>query len=88
MEKNTSVTSSLSILEKVLNRIAIIGDKEVDRERYYTPSQTAEIFECSVRTIDRMAIDGNLVRSEVRKRIFYKGEDIINSLENSRQNYL
>lgn len=69
-------------IELILQRVVIIGDKLVDRESYYTAEQTEEILGIDKSTIDFRVREGLLKRSGYARNIFYKGQHIIDYLDN------
>lgn len=66
-------------MEKTIeSRIIMIGNnKTVDLEAFYTTKETADLLECSPKTVERLVTDGSLKRRGKRKLIRYKGSDII-----------
>lgn len=69
-------------IETLLQRIVVIGNNTVDRESYYTSEQTAEILNLDTSSIDRRVREGYLKRSGTARNIFYKGQHIIDYLDN------
>lgn len=69
-------------IEVLLQRIVIIGNNTVDTESYYTPEQTEEILKLDTSSIDRRVREGYLKRSGTARNIFYKGQHIIDYLDN------
>lgn len=70
-------------IEVLLQRIVIVGNNTVDRESYYTPEQTAKILGIDIASIDRRVREGYLKRSGTARNIFYKGQHIIDYLDNN-----
>lgn len=66
------------------NKTVRVGNQTVDCEKYYTPEETEHILGVKRITIDRRVRDGSLKRSGAGRIIFYKGEDIIQLLDSSR----
>lgn len=64
------------------NRLVFIGDKIVDLNSYYTAEQTAKILKIDRDAIDRRVREGYLKRSGTARNIFYKGQHIIDYLDN------
>lgn len=69
-------------IELILQRVVIIGDKLVDKESYYTSEQTEGILNLDTSSIDRRVREGYLKRSGTARNIFYKGQHIIDYLDN------
>lgn len=67
------------------DRIIKIGKATVDKDSFYTPEQTEEILGVERVTIDRRVRAGLLKRSGTARNILYKGEDIVDYLEQGRQ---
>lgn len=69
-------------IELILQRVVIIGDKLVDRDSYYTPEQASDILGMEISSIDCRVREGYLRRSGTARNIFYKGQHIIDYLDN------
>lgn len=76
------MNNKLTSLEDTSERIVFVGDTPVDRERYYTPEQVEKILGVQRVSIDRRVRAGLLKRSGTARNIFYKGQHIIDYLDN------
>lgn len=64
------------------DRIVKIGEVLVDKDSFYTPEQTEEILGLGRAAIDRRVRGGFLKRSGTARNILYKGQHIIDYLNN------
>lgn len=72
-------------METILtDRFIKIGETTIDKDSYYTPEQTEDILGVERVTIDRRVRAGLLKRSGTARNILYKGEDIVDYLEQGR----
>lgn len=63
-------------------RLVRIGDKLIDRDSYYTTEQVEQILGVDKCTIERRVREGHLNRSGYARNIFYRGQQIIDYLDN------
>lgn len=71
-------------METILtDRIVKIGEALVDKDSFYTPEQTEEILGLGRAAIDRRVREGVLRRSGTARNILYKGQHIVDYLENN-----
>lgn len=72
----------LNLPDTLSNRLVFIGDRLVDLNSYYTLEQTVNILNIDRSAIDRRVREGVLKRSGTARNIFYKGQHIIDYLDN------
>lgn len=77
----------LNIPDTLCKRLVFIGDKLIDRDSYYTTKQVEFLLGVDKCTIERRVREGYLKRSGSARNIFYKGQHIIDYLDNKLYNF-
>lgn len=66
----------------ITDRIVKVGEITVDKDSFYTPEQNEEILGLGRAAIDKRVREGVLRRSGTARNILYKGQHIIDYLNN------
>ncbi|SBV93169.1 hypothetical protein KL86DYS2_10493 [uncultured Dysgonomonas sp.] len=75
-------TSNKSVKEINTDAFIYVGDEIVYLESFYTPQQTEKILGLSKASIGRRMNEGLLVRSGSARNMLFKGQHIIDYLNN------